>query len=314
MIVIMGSLIADICMHLPKFPVTAGSMHQLSHLAIGPGGVANVAIMATRFGLPVCCLGEIGGDAYGEVILNGLKQEGVDTEHIVVTPDAETPVAVVVVDDNAEPAFLGYRGGLKVATFPCKWRDPIQAAQALFVDGFVVHPHAPSIILEGLRMAREAGVKTFFDPGPSHSDVDGTWKIDCIQFTDVFLANCREVKQLTGIVEPEAAGSVLLGQGPEIVIVKLGEEGCILLSGDEIHHAEGYAVDAQDTSGAGDSVAGAVIYGVLEGFPLPQVAILANLTAAAKVQKWGTGHNMPTIQEIYAVIDRFQVELSKPLP
>jgi hypothetical protein len=33
MIAVMGSLIADISLRLPKFPVTAGSMHRLSYLA-----------------------------------------------------------------------------------------------------------------------------------------------------------------------------------------------------------------------------------------------------------------------------------------
>jgi ribokinase len=313
MIAVMGSLIADISLRLPKFPVTAGSMHRLSYLAMGPGGVTNVAIVAARFGLPARCLGEVGGDAYGEVILRGLEQEGVEIEHIIVTPDTETPVAVVAVDEDAEPTYLGYRGSLKMDAFPREWRQPVQSSQALYADGFAVHPGVPPVILEGLRVAREAGVKTFFDPGPGHSEVDDSWKVECIQFTDVLMANRREAQQLTGITEPEAAGSALLSQGPEIVVVKCGQEGCILLSGDETHHVEGYVVDAQDTTGAGDSAAGAVIYGVLKGFPLLELAILANLVAAAKVQKWGTGHSMPTIQEIHAMIDRFQVKLSKPL-
>jgi len=314
MITILGSLIADISLRLPKFPVTVGSMHRLSYLEIGPGGAANVAIMATRFGLPVCCLGEIGGDAHGEVILHGLEREGIETEHIVITPDAETPVAVVAVDIRAEPAYLGYRGSLKMATLPREWRQPIQSSQALFVDGFALHPGVPRVILDGLRLAKEAGVKIFFDPGPGHSDVDDGWMAGCVKLTDVLLANRKEVQQLTGITDHEKAGSALLERGPEIVVVKCGEEGCILLGGDEIHHAEGYPVEVQDTTGAGDSAAGAAIYGVLEGFPLAELAVLVNLTAGAKVQKMGTGHNMPTVEEVRIVMERFQVKLSKPLP
>jgi ribokinase len=313
MITIMGSLIVDISIRLPRFPVTAGSMHRLSYLATGPGGVTNVAIMAARFGLPVGCLGEVGSDVYGEIVLHRLEHEGIETKHIVVTPDAETPVAVVAVDVDAEPAYLVYRGSVKIATFPHRWRQPIQTSQVLFADGWAAHPGIPPVILEGLRVARDAGVKTFFDPGPSHSDVNDAWMAECIKLTDVLLANRTEAKRLTGINNPEAAGSALLEQGPEIVVVKYGEEGCALLYGDEVHYAEGYAVDAQDTTGAGDSTAGAVIYGVLKGFPLPELAVLANLAGAAKVQKRGSGHSMPTIQEINAIIDRFQVKLSKPL-
>jgi sugar/nucleoside kinase (ribokinase family) len=137
--------------------------------------------------------------------------------------------------------------------------------------------------------------------------------MDCIKLTDILLLNRGEAQRLTGIVDPEAAGKALLDQGPEIVLVKCGGEGCVLISGDEIHNADSYPVDVHDKTGAGDSVAGAVIYGVLNNFSLAELTVLANLTGAAKVQKLGTGHNMPMIEDIQGVMDRFQVELSKPL-
>ncbi len=69
--------------------------------------------------------------------------------------------------------------------------------------------------------------------------------------------------------------------------------------------APAYPVTVVDATGAGDSLAGAVIYGYLAGLPLPEFGKLANATGAAKVQKRGTGHNVPTRDEVAAVLARF---------
>ena len=46
-----------------------------------------------------------------------------------------------------------------------------------------------------------------------------------------------------------------------------------------------------------------MIYGVLNQMPVQKLAILANATGAAKVTKLGTGHNMPTLQEISDILE-----------
>ena len=53
------------------------------------------------------CLGELGYDAFGEAVLEGLQSEGIDCGHVVVSPAVRTPVAGVIVDGGGEPAYLG---------------------------------------------------------------------------------------------------------------------------------------------------------------------------------------------------------------
>jgi sugar/nucleoside kinase (ribokinase family) len=77
---------------------------------------------------------------------------------------------------------------------------------------------------------------------------------------------------------------------------------------DEVYLAGGYPVDALDTTGAGDSLDAAVIDGFLRRLPLPALGTLANAVGAAKVQKLGTGRNMPTRDEVRAILKRFGVE------
>jgi sugar/nucleoside kinase (ribokinase family) len=91
--------------------------------------------------------------------------------------------------------------------------------------------------------------------------------------------------------------------GATWVLLKRGAEGLLLAHADGQAEAPGFEVEIQDATGAGDSVAGAMIYGVLNQMPVQKLAILANATGAAKVTKLGTGHNMPTLQEISDILE-----------
>ncbi|MCI0726926.1 MAG: carbohydrate kinase family protein, partial [Chloroflexi bacterium] len=162
MVLVLGDLIADLVLHIPSFPVSAQDLQRVTYLELGPGGATNVAITAAHFGLAVGCLGEVGDDPFGAVILDGLRREGVDVSGILVNPQARTPLAAVIVDESGEPAYLGFRGSLQLAALPPAWPEPIRASQALFADGWVEYAVGATIILEGLQLAHNAGVPTFF--------------------------------------------------------------------------------------------------------------------------------------------------------
>ncbi|MCL5429004.1 MAG: carbohydrate kinase family protein [Chloroflexi bacterium] len=299
---ILGDLIADISMRLPKFPVQAKDIHRLSYMEVGPGGACNVAIMAARFGLRVGCLGEVGDDGFGLVVREGLKREGVDVSNLQVTPAARTPVAGVVVDKAGEPGYLGYEGSLQIRSWPSKWAAPLQSAQALFADGWAEYKEIPAMVLRGFEVACAAGVRIFFDPGPGNPDLDNSWMKDAIALSEIVMLNRAEARRLVGEQEDEALVQALQALGAQWVLLKRGAGGLLLARGKERTESSGFAVKARDATGAGDSVAGAMIYGVMSHLPLDKLAALANATGAAKVLKLGTGHNMPTLPEIASVL------------
>jgi sugar/nucleoside kinase (ribokinase family) len=299
---ILGDLIADIGMRLPKFPVQARDIHRLSYMEVGPGGACNVAIMAARFGVDVGALGEVGDDGFGLVVREGLRREGVDVKGLIVSKDADTPVAGVVVDEASEPGYLGYPGSLRERRLSGRWKKAIQSGQAFFADGWAEYDETPAMLLAGFDAAREAGVPTFFDPGPGNPDIDNKWQLEAISKSTVVLMNRREAMRLTGLDDDEAVVRALQHLGAELILLKRGEQGLLAARAGERVQAPGLDVEAKDATGAGDSVAGAMIYGVLHDLPLQKLAVLANATGAAKVQNIGTGHNMPTLEQIAIVL------------
>ena len=165
------------------------------------------------------------------------------------------------------------------------------------------------IVLQGFTVAADAGVPVFFDPGPGNPAVDNAWQRKAAALSTVVIATDAEGSRLTGHNDPMKAARALLDTGPQLVILKRGAAGCLLLTADSLEIAPGYPVEALDTTGAGDSFAAATIYGFLRKFSLPALGALANATGAAKVRKLGTGHNMPYPDEIRAMLAQFGEEV-----
>lgn len=305
MVIILGDLIMDLSLRITGFPVQAKDLTRVTYLDLGPGGAGNVAIVAARFGLPVTCLGEIGDDRFGAMLLEGLQQEGIDVAHVVVNPAGRTPVAGVLVDKAGEPAYLGYRGEQHLATLPDDWRPLLAEGQALFADGWVEYEAAAVLIQTAFRLARASGIPTFFDPGPGNPAIDNGWHIEAASLATVLLATEEEAERLTGTADPLTAAQALLANGSELVVVKRSAAGCLLVTSTAVELSPGFPVTARDATGAGDSLDAAIIYGYLRDLPLAELGMLGNATGAAKVQKLGTGHNLPTLDEVQAVLARF---------
>lgn len=305
MVVILGDILADYAIRVEQLHIAPKDLQRVSYLALGPGGACNVAIMSAHLGLSVSALGEVGRDLFGEIVLEGLAAEGIDVSRVIVTPDARTPVANVLVDEQGEPAYLGFPGSLQVMALPDEWRPFIGEAEALYTDGWVDQPGEVAIIMEALRVAHEAGVPSFFDPGPGNPKIDNQWHVEAASLSTVLLATEEEARRLSGEADPVNSARKLLASGSSLVVIKRGMAGCFLLTADDLHIAPGLPVNALDATGAGDSLAAAVMYGYLNEFDLEQMGDLGNATGAAKVLKLGTGHNMPTVAEVNAMLARF---------
>src|SRR3990172_1407790 len=307
MILVLGDLLADLSLRIESFPVQAGGMQRVSYFELGPGGAANTAIAAARLGLAVGHLGEIGQDRAGRWILEDMQAEGVDVSGVITPEGAATPVAGVVVDRSGEPAYLGYPGTLRLNALPKLWGKRIAKAEALFADGWADHAGVPNLILGGLRAARAAGVPSFFDPGPGNPAMDNAWHGKACRLATVILATEEEARRISGKPDPLDSARALLRLGPKLVVIKRGVAGCFLVRKGEVHLAGGYPVEARDATGAGDSLDAAIIYAWLRKMPLAAMGTLANAVGAAKVLKLGTGRNVPTRDEVRAILPRFWV-------
>ncbi len=66
----------------------------------------------------------------------------------------------------------------------------------------------------------------------------------------------------------------------KLAAVTLGEEGCLLVSPNEVVRRPGFKVNVADTTGAGDAFAAGLVVKFLDGAPLPEIADFSNRLGA----------------------------------
>jgi cytidine kinase len=107
-----------------------------------------------------------------------------------------------------------------------------------------------------------------------------------LQRADLLTLNDAEARELTGEHNLVRAARALLQRGPRHVVIKKGEHGAMLFSGDEIALVPAYPLDAfEDPTGAGDAFIGGFM-GSLAGMgettgPAIRAALLAGATVAS---------------------------------
>jgi sugar/nucleoside kinase (ribokinase family) len=157
-IVVFGSLNADLVVAVPRLPRPAETVIG-DRLQTFPGGKgANQAVAAARLGGSVCMVGRVGRDAFGDMLLQSLATDGVDTSE--VGRDAEEPTGValdrgagaaVVTLGAAGAVVVDPSGSTPVAAFPVVAVDATAAGDA-FVGALALS------LLRGADLVSAAGV------------------------------------------------------------------------------------------------------------------------------------------------------------
>lgn len=304
-VLVMGNAIVDMSFGVVQFPILPSEHQFLSERLITPGGVANTLLCATRLGLQVQVVGNLGDDEMADLWRAPLVAEGIDVSGMVAYKNEATSVLIAFTDVNGEHVFLGHRGKLQIVpfVFPSHWKTAIEASDALFIYGWSYLSMGSEANLEALKIANAAGVPVFYDPGPEIPHTPPAWRDAMIEQSTVVLLTNEEATMILGErLPPEVMAERIRKMGPELVILKLGAEGMMGKTAVQTLHQPGLAVTVKDLTGAGDSVLAAVMLSYLEGHDLPKMLALANATGAACVQKFGAGVNVPFKHEVLDVL------------
>ena len=103
---------------------------------------------------------------------------------------------------------------------------------------------------------------------------------------------------LTGESEVGRALRLLHERHGTLMCVTLGRSGAMIVDGGRVHYAPAFAVDAVDTTGAGDVFRGAFIYGLLRGDEPPLLLRFANAAAAVSCTRRGAMNAVPSLEDV----------------
>lgn len=305
-----GDLVADLIVTIPHLPVVP-DVHQIVHqIKFEPGGAGNFLIAGSRLDMDMVALGTIGDDMFGSAIVDILDGQGVNVEGVLIQEDTGSTTVIVLVDDAGEHVFLGGYGVGPTISFPSQWKILIDGCSAVFASGYTFREQRlADAALSAMRYAQQIGVTVFFDPGPDMVHIPEEQVQEILSSSNILLLTMEEIHSVTGGEGGIDAVTSLLQAPVEMICVKRGAEGCIIYSTTGTIEHSGYDVQVRDTTAAGDSFAAAFIYAYLKSWSLEKIAAFSNAMGAAKVQKVGSGTQVPTAEEIRGVLKRFDVGL-----
>jgi sugar/nucleoside kinase (ribokinase family) len=279
-----GTVFLDIVFTgLPAAPA-GGTEVWASGMASCPGGIANLAVAASRLGLSTSLAAGFGDDVYADFLWRTLAdQERVDLSRSRRFVDWHSPVTVsMAVQRDRSMVTHGHElpiGADELIGVPPRCRAVITSIGEGAAD-----PVLPSWVAR----TRRDGALVFADAG---WDPTGEWDqtlLHTLGGCDAFMPNAVEAMRYTRTDTPQAALRRLAEHVP-LAVVTLGGEGAIAIDGGtgEVATVPALPVDALDPTGAGDVFGAGLVLGTLAGWPLEHRLLFAGVSAALAVHEIG---------------------------
>lgn len=236
------------------------------------GAAANVAVQIKKLGGEASYVGKIGDDYFGEFLMDSLKTYDVNTKGVIKDPVRRTTLAFVGLDKNHIPEYLFYRtGGASETIAPDEINvEHLKESCMIYTSSLMLTiPSVRETTVWIMDKCRELGVKTSFDMNfrkTAWKDEDEAREVisKFIPKIDILKINDVEAEFLyPGCSDMEKAMDKLEADYPKLslTIITCGDKGSIIRdNAGRRYHFGTPDVKAVDTTGAGDSYMGALLY------------------------------------------------------
>jgi len=284
-----------------------------------PGGApANVAAGLAKLGVSAGFMGKVGDDPFGRFLAETLRSVGVDTTALQFSAEARTALAFVSLRADGEREFMFYRHPSADML-----HSPEEVDQDYIRRARVFHFGSISLIGEPSRgatllaaqTARDAGLLVSYDPNlrlalwPSEAAAkDGImlgWRL-----ADVIKASDEELAFLSGEEDVRAGARRLWHPDLRLLVVTRGAAGCSYVTTGFAGSVSGFAVQAVDTTGAGDGFVAGMLKGLLESpgachdeQTLREICRYANAVGALTTAERGAIPAMPAAAQVVRFLD-----------
>lgn len=302
-VVALGDINVDIIARFPSYPAKGeDALAHATELHCG-GSAANTAMALARMGIQTSLIARVGPDSWALKALHCLSEAGVIPTSLQRDPVAMTGLMYVVVTPDGERTILGHRGANVFTDSNQIREEEIQGAILFHLSGYALlaEPQRSAALL-ALEMACRHGLTVTLDPGMSVPQTALEEMQALLPTVNILLPNLAEAQQLTGLQAPEDCIRALLDKGVQVVAVKLGKEGCMVGDAGGFFPVPGFAVEARDSTGAGDSFAAGFVAGFLGGLDWTGAAVLGNAMGALTAAQVGAATAFPKAREVLTLL------------
>jgi fructokinase len=251
------------------------------------GAPANFAIHAAQLGDRGVLASRAGDDGMGRELIQALRQRCLPVEFIQIDEKRSTGTVMVSLDVKGVPSFrcsqdvafdyLQFTPGLETLAKRC---DAV-----LFGTLAQRSPEARKTIFRFLQAAKNA-VRVFDMNSRASAEALREIVPPSLEAANVLKVNRRELDMLQVILRRQGdmrrkfVDFLLKKHHLKLLAVTYGEGGCELFDGQAACKVDGLPVQEIDTTGAGDAFAAGLVYKLLRGASLREIAEYANLLGA----------------------------------
>src|SRR5579862_1206240 len=301
-IVVVGSLNMDLVACSPRLPVPGETLTGHTFFTLPGGKGANQAFAAAKLGASVAMLGRVGNDSFGEAMRKNLAGVGCDVSGVIVSQDSASGIALIFVSDDGHNSIVIVPGANALLSALDVEEAQTQIESASYV---LLQLESPmGTVIAAAKAARAAAARVILDPAPAPARA---LPPQLLQNVDILTPNETEATVLAGlppgrIVASEAieVGRKLQDLGARTEILKLGEQGCVVVGGTGNQAIPAPHVKAVDTTAAGDVFNAALAVALGEGTSLHDACAFANRAAAISVTRRGAQAAAPSRAEVDA--------------
>jgi len=284
-----GMCTVDNLFIVPHTPEFGRKCRAVDYNRQGGGPVATAMVALARLGAKVNFIGKAGDDPEGDFIRDELLKEGVDISHFITEPGAKSRVVLVLVDQHS---------GERCFTPRAETCSPLRVDELdknFVTSAKILHLDDPDeVSITAAKWAKEAGIQVVYDAGWYSEDAR-----ELLELTDVSIVSKMFATAIMPDIPFIEVTQKIHEMGPEIAIVTLGEDGCVVTYPEGTFLYPAYQeVNVVDTTGAGDVFHGAFIYGMLQNWSVEKMVEFASVTAALSCRKLGGRAGIPSIREV----------------
>ncbi len=303
-VAVVGSANVDLVLRTERMPIKGETLIGDAFDIFTGGKGFNQAAAAARLGADVTLIAKIGDDPFAGILRSAIDSENINTEFVKTDAKAGTGVAAIVVEPDGENSIIVVPGANMRLT-----PGDIDVAQNSIAeaDVLLLQLETPINTSEhAIEIAKANETIVILDPAPARP-----LPANLLSQVDILKPNEVEAGVLSGravstpedgVAAAKALQSQIASDGLSAVVLTLGQQGVLTYTQTQNTHLPAIAVEAVDTTGAGDAFSGALATALAEDKPLIEAVIFANAAGAAAVTTLGATPSMPKREKIEEIL------------
>jgi len=269
------------------------------------GAAGNTAYILKRVGSNPTLAGLVGTDIFGELLIERLKQQDLYNPNIKKF-DGHTTTSFITTNEDGEPRFIQLEGVSRSMVPSIVDLEMAKKCKFIHIGGIFSLPGFDNGAVKSIiDFARENKIKISAD---TTRNISNPGLIKNYGGLDVLFTNYEEASAIANTGDMESIINFFKAlSGIDTTVIKMGAEGCVVISRERHNFYSGFKIEPIDRCGAGDAFVAGFLHGLLGNWGEKKTAAFANACGAFNCLVKGATNEAVTKDAIFS---RFNIKES----